>query len=534
MKIKRIKEGNITTTYQKCPCGKGYIISEFDSTEGFKDWATFIKCNNCSKRYYIKRPDSPNWSLALNKSNIGRNDTMSNIWLLTEEKPKISTIIQILNIYKQDFNKDFICEEKIEIFPIIEDNRFVFTYNVRGITVENIDNIYIKTVSGGSSFLDYLFIEQENEPTETEPCNIIFAVEETKTSDDESRNTGVYQRCSKFVYIKAFYNVPLYMLYNDELELRENKKPSDTSILGTNMLLTNNVKIVGKPIERWFAPFNSIDELITFKNRMRRPPAGNIPILITKYPNKITISGRLDKPNNIGKISHDPNIGALSYISYTLRQLGWEDEIEIINHNINQSSVTNNSNNKFLSICNLLRISMNGINMPANYQLPGSYWHYELKSEKMASILFHIICEDLGFSEVYQNHAGCERGYFKTATNELIALPKKIDLHNLLIPDVIMRDDRNKIVYLMEGKKLDTINAGLSEIEDYDDIEMYYINRYFPDYTVKRYLTIFGGFLNNLPHEKVLFYLNENGNIFINESAEPILAQQIKHLLNLE
>ncbi len=39
-----------------------------------------------------------------------------------------------------------------------------------------------------------------------------MAIEETKTSDDESRNTGVYQRGSKFVYITPYYqNVKLYV-----------------------------------------------------------------------------------------------------------------------------------------------------------------------------------------------------------------------------------------------------------------------------------------------------------------------------------
>ncbi len=451
-----------------------------------------------------------------------------NIYFLTEEKPKISTIKSILQIYKEDFGVDFHCGNEPSIVPIIEDDIFQFTYIVNGIAVSGIKKIYIKTVSGGSSFLDFLFFVQENEPIEGKTNNLVFAVEETKTSDDESRNTGVYQRCSKFIYIKAFYDVPLYMLYNEELELRENKKPSDTSILGTNMLLTNNVKIVGKSVDKWFRPFESIDELISFKNGMRRPPAGNTPILIKKYPNKITVSGRLDKPKNIGKIAHDPNIGALSYISYTLRQLGWKGEIEIVDHHVDQSSVRENSKNKFLSICNLLNLTMEGITMPSHYSLPDSYWHYEDKSEKMASILFHIACEAIGLKEVYQNHAGCERGYFKTKDNNLITLPKYcgLDEHNLLIPDVIMRDDNNRIVYLIEGKKLDTINAGLREIEDYDDIETLYINKYFPGYTVRRYLTIYGGKYNVLPHEKILLYLNNQGKIIIN-SKEKELGNRI-------
>ena len=460
---------------------------------------------------------------------------MNNIWFLTEEKPKTSVIKQILQIYEDDFGVHYRCNGEIGIKPLGNRGIFAFTYEVTGADVDGIEKVYVKTVSGGSSFLDFLFFVQKEAPVEGGNNNLVFAVEETKTSDDESRNTGVYQRCSKFVYIKAFYpDVPLYMLYNDELELRKDKKPSDTSILGTNMLLTNGVKISGKPVDRWFKPFTSIDELIRFKNGMRRPPAGNTPILIHKIGDKITVSGRLDKPKNIGKIAHDPNIGALSYISYTLRQLGWAGEIEIVDHHVIQSSVRNNSHNKFLSICNMLDLKMEGITMPTHYELPDSYWHYEDKSEKMASILFHIACECLGFKEVYQNHAGCERGYFKSSTGELITLPKYcgVDNHNLLIPDVIMRDDVNRIVYLMEGKKLVTLANGLEEIEDYDDIESLYINKYFPGYTVKRYLTIFGGKSTTLPHSKVLLYLNDYGKLIMNFSAEPDLSASIMALIS--
>lgn len=458
---------------------------------------------------------------------------MNNIWILTEEKPKTSVIEQLIHIYFNDFNGSGSIKT-LAIRPLGHNGYFSFTYIVDGVNIDNIQSVYIKTVSGGSSFLDYLFFVQESAPIEGSANNLIFAVEETKTSDDESRNTGVYQRCSKFIYIKAFYpDVPLYMLYNDELGLRKDKKPSDTSILGTNMLLTNGVRIVGKPIDKWFKPFESIDELISFKNGMRRPPVSNVPILINRTGRKITVSGRLDKPKNIGKIAHDPSIGALSYISYTLRNLGWTDEIEIVNHHVEQSSVKENSNNKFLSICKLLNLHMEGIRMPKHYELPDSYWHYETKSEKMASIFFHIACEYLGLKEIYQNHAGCERGYFKSKSGELITLPKYCgnDQHNLLIPDIVMRDDKNKVVYLMEGKKLDTLSNGLREIKDYDDIESLYINEYYPEYIVKRYLTIWGGNSQVLPHSEVLLYLNNNGRLIMNNSREPVLSSKIESLL---
>lgn len=455
-----------------------------------------------------------------------------NIYLLTEEKPKISTVKRILEIYRDDFGANVEFKE-VSIVPEFNNGKFRFDYIVNGISVQNIDGIYIETVSGSSSFLDYCFYVSNSMPKDSS-TSPLFAVEETKTSDDESRNTGVYQRCSKFVFIKAYYGeIPLYMLYNDELELRINKEPSDTSKLGTDMLLTNNVKIIGKPIDKWFHKFKSYEELISFKNSMRMPPKGNTPIIINEYPGKITVSGRLDKPQNIGKISHDPNIGALSIIGKTLRILGWTGDIVITEHRITQSYVSGTKGkNKFLFICKMLNMRLDGIKMPENALIPENYWHYEKSSEKVASILLHIVAELGGFIEVYQNHAGCERGYFKTSTNELITLPKKIGNpeRNLLIPDLVFRDDKDKIVYLIEGKKLSTLQNGLKEIQDYDDIEKFYIKRYFPGYEIRRYVTIFGGKEERIPDPKVLLYVQDDGKVFVN-SIDSIICGLFEKLM---
>ena len=253
---------------------------------------------------------------------------MDHLWLLTEERPKPSVVLQIIKMYCKDFDDRITLHNEIKILPHIKDGVFQFVYEVEGLKVSKADTIFIKTVSGNSSFLDFLLFKQKRAPAEGRNSDhLIMAIEETKTSDDESRNTGVYQRGSKFVYITPYYqDVKLYMLYNDELEARESKKPSDTSVFGTNILLTLGVTIVGKDISKWFKPFKTLDELIEFKAGMRRPPAGNVPIEITKYSDRIEISGRLAKPAGAGNIGHDPNIGALSMISGCIRKLGWDKD----------------------------------------------------------------------------------------------------------------------------------------------------------------------------------------------------------------
>lgn len=441
---------------------------------------------------------------------------MDKLWILTEEKPKLSVIKEILKLYCRDFEDEGRFSENLKIDPVFENSKFKFIYTFEGVKLSNCSQIILSTVSGPSSFFDFLVFKQENQPDGSKNDNLLMAIEETKTSGDESRNTSVYQRGSKFVFIENYYtNIKKYMLYNEELENDELKKPADTITFGTNIFLSLGVNIVGKETDRWFTKFNSVDELINFKNSMRKPHAGNIPIGISKFDNKIEISGRLSKPAGKGNIGYDPNIGALSIISKALRYLGWDKDIVITQHGVTQEYIDKTKgNNKFLYICKILNLKMKGLVLPTDINLPEHYWHYEHSSEKMASILLHIMAENIGMRAIYQNHAGCERGYFITKNGKLVTLPKKDKNNvNLYIPDLVLHSQKYNEILLIEGKKLSTINDGLEEIEDYDSIENKYIKIAYPECKIVRYLSIFGGNLKTIPNEKVLFYLSEDGTI---------------------
>lgn len=454
-----------------------------------------------------------------------------NLWILTEERPKVSVIATLLDLLRKDCNIDN-KHKNIVIKPIIKSGKFAFTYQVKGVCSKVFKNAYIKIVSGNSSFMDYLICIQKDAPKDGDCSNILMAIEETKTSDKESRNTGVSQRASKFIYAKHYCpNAKLYMLYNDELENDEEKKPSDTNIFGTNILLTLGVTIVGKSNLEWFSAFTTIDEIIEFKNNMREPPAGNVPIKIVKNGNVIEVSGRLAKPKDAGNIGHDPSIGGLSMICGALRMLGWTGDIVITKHATSQEYVDKNKNNKFLYLCKLLNLKMHGLSIsyPESYQ--EKYWHYEKSSEKIASILLHIMSMNAGMRYIYENHAGCERGYFRTKEDNLIVLPKKDKQgNNLLIPDVVLADMKYKNIYLIEGKKLTTLSDGLKEIEDYNSIEDEYIKPEYSGFNYLRYLSIFGGENTELPDRKVMLFLNKNGLIIINKDLSNNVLKRFKKI----
>ena len=425
------------------------------------------------------------------------NNMKKNLWILTEERPKAEVVRTIVELFSKDRNMGMSVSE-IKIAPLFDvKHNFAFCYEVRGIKSPIISKILIKTVSGNSSFCDFLLFYQDEEPTEgAEP---LYAIEETKTDDSESRNTGVYQRASKFVYIDEYFsNEQKVMLYN--LQIKQKETPTATYLFGTRMLLTLGVRIVGKDLDNTkFKPFSSIEEFITAKAKMRNLPKGNVPIAITKASDiKITISGRLIKS---GSLSHDPNIGALSLISATLRKLGWKHEIEIIEHGLKQCHVK--PHNKFVKIANMLNVSLKGILLPQASNQKKQYWKYDKTGEKLGTIFVHLATEFFTNGvAIFENHAGCEKGYFIKNDGTCVPLPKYTDRdaykngdHSKIyfIPDLVLYDKEREEVINIEGITFENRQKGIIELENYDPIENDFVKPSYNPNSIKRTVVLYGG-----------------------------------------
>lgn len=456
-----------------------------------------------------------------------------NLWFLTEERPKK----EVLQTIFQKFAKDYgfaVFVDTLRIFPILEDNKFTFTYEVTGFRCNKVDKVYVKTVSGNSSFTDFLIFYQKDEPTlKDEP---IYAIEETKTDDKESRNTGVYQRCSKFVFIQSYYpNVKKIMLYN--LQIDQKLEPTSTYIFGTKLLLTLGVEILGKKLnQKTFTPFKTIDEIIDLKNDMRKAPKGNVPILLTKSKTKIEVSGRLFKS---GGLSHDPNIGALSIICAVLRLLGWTQKVEITQHGLSQNHV--GKTNKFIQIANKLCISLQGLTVP-KAEMNNDYWKYDTDGEKLGTIFIHLVVENFtqGYS-IFENHAGCEKGYFITKKGEHIPLEKYKDREKykggdkeqiVHIPDLILIDFGRSEVINVEGKKYAFRKNGIAELGNYDYIEKNYILKHYPKFKILRTVVLYGSTEEEIIEIEIGFLLNENGQLILGVKAPKLFKDAITNLLD--
>lgn len=466
----------------------------------------------------------------------------NNLWILTEERPKREVLHNIIQKFAEDKKFEMKIDNKLDlsIIPVLDENgNFGFMYKVLGIHLAMVNDIFICIVSGNSSFVDFLVFYQKEKPNKESDIPL-YLIEETKTSDQESRNTGVFQRASKFVFSDLYYrNVKKIMLYS--LRIEEKNKLSRTNEFGSRCLETIGVQILGKS-QAEYMPFESIEELIKFKNSMRRPPKSNTPILIAKYDNKITISGRLWKAD---KLSHDPNIGAISLISATLRTLGFYGEIEVVDHGLAQEQV--GANNKFLHIANLLGISLENIDLPV-IQNNDDYWRYETRGEKIVTIFLHLLVEKFTKARViYENHAGCERGYFITKNNDNLSVAKykNGDKNEIIfIPDLVIADDIRKKIIVIEGKKIENVSQGIIDLENYTNFENIYIKKYYSDYDIIRMVVLFGGRINKqcilkLPKinlndvYKIGVIMTENGAICFKADLVEILKDAINNLYNL-
>ena len=457
-----------------------------------------------------------------------------NLWILTEERPKIE-VLEMIFTYFAKAQKCGFFGDSIRIIPLLDNKKcFNFTYQVIGFTCAKVDKIYIKTVAGSSSFTDFLIYYQNEQPQVSDTP--LYAIEETKTDDSESRNTGVYQRGSKFVFIQNYYpKTKKIMLYN--LHVEQKKEPTETYIFGTRLLRTLGVEILGKQLDKTkFKPFKNIDEVVDFKNNMRKAPKGNVSILIKKTATKIQISGRLYKG---GSLAHDPNIGAISLIVAVLRKLGWSKTIEITQHGLSQRHV--GKTNKFIQIANCLHIELQGISVP-QATLPKDYWHYDMKGEKLGTIFIHIVVENFTESySVFENHAGCEKGYFRTSNDEYIPLQKYADRNAykagdkdkiIHIPDLVLLDIKENEAITIEGKKYEFRKKGIIELNAYDDFEKMYLKKFYQRFKIVRTVVLYGSKEERIGEVQIGFLLNENGKLVLGIKAPKLFKRAITNLLD--
>ena len=428
------------------------------------------------------------------------------IWILTEERAKIDAIKGILH----RIDSDKILDKRINITdlkikPIINNKKFQFEYEIEGVTPKTI----LKIVRGKQgSFVDYLVFYQLELPNEKDLP--YYAIEETKTTTDESRNVAVNQRLTKFVFIDHFENMKKtkkIMMYT----IRKNNKTAPaTFVFGIRIMKTLDIDIMGLKESSEHNAFENLEDLEEAKNRIanKQINPNNVPVKILVSEEQIIITGKLEKS---GRLGHDPNIGSITSLAKTIKTLDSQNRpIMIRNHGLDQKMI-DNTHNKFIKIATELNLKLEDLELPRS-RIEGNYWEYSKTGEKIVSVMFHHLLEYHDYQVIYENHAGCEQGYFETPNGKLDTIEKVTKK-----PDMVIIDKSEKILYVIEAEPSENVfkhNMGISQLENFDGFEKKYCGKY-DDYKCERYVICYGDSLiqEKVNNPKILFQLKTNGEI---------------------
>ena len=458
-----------------------------------------------------------------------------NIYILTEESISIIEISKILKevCIKKNIEIKF---NDLKILPSIKNGKFEHEYKAYNYTSKDIKDILIYGIGASSKnpFVDFLVYYQSSKPLPEQLFeNCVFAIEATKTNNKDSRNSSLGQRAGKFVHLnyylekKDFNTIPVMYKTHEQVE--------DTDSVEFVGRLLNHLPV---KTEFWgtkknsYKKFESIDDLINARNKIanKNNRKNDIPITIRREKNEIRISGKLAKPGSTGnarkgykgQINSDPNQGQLALIAKALRDFGFSEKIIIINHDLNPIEILKQTDQKFIKFANYINFEIDGCKIQKQY-FGKTYFKYLTKDlEKIATILAQVILVNKGMKTIFENHGGCEKSFIrldlinKDIDKKYIELPKnnsKIKL-NRKIPDLIMLDQKSKIIYLYEGKKSKYKHKAIEEIKNYTYFEEL-LKEHYPEFIFKRKLIIEGGVKDQ--DNIVTFQLDEDDYVHMKE-----------------
>ncbi|WP_343352897.1 hypothetical protein V3I05_05450 [Helicobacter mastomyrinus] len=142
---------------------------------------------------------------------------------------------------------------------------------------------------------------------------------------------------------------------------------------------------------------------------------------------------------------------------------------------------------------------------------------------------------------IFENHAGCEKGYFITRDNQSIALQKyeNKELYKsgnknaiVFIPDLILLDLQHLEIINIEGKTYENRYQGIEKLKNYDFIEKEYIKKYYKEFKIIRSVVLYGGYEEKIIELEIGFLLNKKGQIILGIKAPKIFRFALKNLLD--
>ena len=368
----------------------------------------------------------------------------------------------------------------------------------KGVWTLEIDNliITIKLFKGKTSCVDYMLFNGDVDLTTGNASEALVILESTKTSDNASRNTAVYQRITKFTTFDTMYpdfkGIKVMFWCNSIWK----DKLTQTALVGMRLMETLNINIYslykGTLInikEKYkIVAYECCDDIITSKNAIREKK-GNSSIRLNRLDNDIYISLKLDKGSGkfSGVISHDPNVGFLAAIINAFEKVTKKpnrNKYIIKNHNIKQKYFDKCPNSKLWYSINDINIIFEDCTIKKRPVLPSQYFTLESDmTEKLATILYDYVSPN---ETIFSNHGGCALTFIKGHNDQNLSVGQKMPR-----PDIVFRNDECKEIDIIEGKLEKELGKGIKQLSNThleEFIEQ--LNKLYPNYTIKKGLCI--------------------------------------------
>lgn len=414
--------------------------------------------------------------------------------VLTEEKPNIDEIR--LMLYMIDVNiSDSI--SNISIIPDITTNtegKKMFK-GVWNLVISDYIFIKIKLFKGKTSCVDYMLFSGDVDLTTGNANKALVILESTKTSDNDSRNTAVYQRITKFTTFETMYpgfkGIKVMFWCNSVWK----KKITPTAILGMTLMATLNIhlyslnggNLVNIKEKYKIKAYECCDSIITSKNSIKEK-RNNSNIRLLRRDDIIYISIKLDKGSgkSSGVISHDPNVGFLAAIINAFEKVKKTNCFTYIvqNHNIKQPYFDKCPRSKLWYSIHNVNIVFEGCVIKKKPVLPSKYFTLESDmTEKIATILYDYVSPN---ETIFSNHGGCALTCIKGHNDAILCVGQKNAR-----PDIVFRNDERKEIEIIEGKLEKELGKGIKQLSN-THLEKFIeqLNKLYPDYTIKKGLCI--------------------------------------------
>lgn len=372
------------------------------------------------------------------------------------------------------------------------------------LTVSPTLQVRIKLYKGHTACVDYMLFDDDASFATGDASSARVILESTKTSDDGSRNTSVFQRITKFTTFRKMYPDanPIQVMYWGNANWKDAITP--TAHMGLQLMATLGIELISHAhthihdihhIHERFVnikekynilPFASCDELIETKNNIKQKK-GNESIRLRKEEQTIYLSLKLDKGSGAQKgiVSHDPNVGFLCATLHCLEKLAHAPQQYVIeNHGIAQAYFDKGPKSKMWHSIGGFRVTFQDCTIKETPPLPPRYFTIESKmTEKLATILCDITSPH---TTIFSNHGGCALTSIQGGGQTEDSVGRKMPR-----PDIVFQNKEKKEICIIEGKVEKDLSKGLQQLADaHLEGFMGKIRALYPDHTITKGLCI--------------------------------------------